>query len=242
MLTRRLIVMVVIMFVGLAAIVISYKWRKSAVKTPVVDEVAIDGMTRSATDPRDADKRAVRWLVEHGIRLRKGIREIIDPDEFDKRPQYSALYVEFLSADQVTPESISHLKKMSKITSVSFYDTSITDEHATLVSELTNAQELNLNYTEVTDVGLARLASLPGLEGLGLNGTHVTDEGLSHIHESMLRRLALYDTAVTDNCLVELAKLPQLSMLDVQKTGVTPAGVSRFRENNATCVIYSDPY
>ncbi|HUG67301.1 MAG TPA: hypothetical protein VMM76_06100 [Pirellulaceae bacterium] len=228
--------LVAIMFVGFAVLVISYKWRKSQVKVPVVYEVP-----KEVIEQRDAEKRAVRWLVEREVRLKDHFREI-DPDDFARQPHVSVVHVEFLSADQVTVESISRVKILSGLRTVSFYDTPIKDEHTALIAELTNVPELNLNFTEVTDAGLAKLALLPDLSILRLNGTHVTDEGLSLLRGSKLHTLSLFDTAVTDNGLAELGKLPQLLMLDVQKTGVTPEGVSRFRESRARCFIYSDPY
>jgi len=236
MLTRRLIVMVVIMFVGLTALVISYRWHQ-----PRVKKADDDGVQKGVIDPREAGIRAVRRLAEEGVRLQDHFREI-GPDDFAKRSQGSVVQVEFLSVDQFTVESISLLHELPGLKTVSFYDTPFTDKHAALAVELTNIRELNLNYTDVTDAGLAKLVSVLNLSILRLNGTQVTDQGLTYLLESKIRVLSLYGTAVTDNGLERLAQMPELAFLDVQKSNVTPEGVSRFRERKAKCVVYFDPY
>ncbi len=81
----------------------------------------------------------------------------------------------------------------------------VTDDTLSHLKTLSKLQEIDLNNSQITDAGLEILASLPNLQVLRLRKTKVTDDGFrKHLQElKTLRELDARDTAIVAKSLRE---------------------------------------
>lgn len=94
--------------------------------------------------------------------------------------------------------SYTFLQTKTDTTVLQMGNADVTDETVTLLRGLSKLRELDLNDSSITDAGLASLAELPSLETLRLRGTKITDSGFrEHLMKSTtLQQLDLRQTAV----------------------------------------------
>ena len=96
---------------------------------------------------------------------------------------------------------------LEKVTSLSLYDTEITDAGLKEVAKLQKLYYLALRYTEITDAGLKEVVKLRHLKKLRLENTEITDAGLKEVAKlQKLRELYLIGTKVTKAGVAELKK------------------------------------
>ncbi|MGD0900318.1 MAG: hypothetical protein ABR915_21000 [Thermoguttaceae bacterium] len=89
-----------------------------------------------------------------------------------------------LRGTPVTDAGLAHLKKATKLESLSLSD-GITDAGMVYLSELTNLRWLSLMDTKVSDIGLEQLKGLSHLQGLYLKGSKVTDDGVKKLQQAL---------------------------------------------------------
>jgi Leucine-rich repeat (LRR) protein len=74
-----------------------------------------------------------------------------------------------------------HLRKLTRLKSLSVAGSQVTDAGLEAIEELTTIQWLYLGQTRVSDIGMDHLARLVNLEYLDLTDTAVTDQGMKKL-------------------------------------------------------------
>ena len=105
-----------------------------------------------------------------------------------------------------------------QLTTLSLFNTKITDAGLKEVAELKQLEWLFLGYTQITDAGLKEVAKLQHLKTLVLPGTEITDAGLK-----------------------EVAKLQKLTELYLNGTKVTKSQIDELEKALPNCFISSNP-
>jgi hypothetical protein len=103
------------------------------------------------------------------------------------------------------------VNELESLTSMSFYDTEVTDSTLEQIGALSNLESLSIRDDSAYEPGRPQTAL-------------ITDEGLANV--SKLRRLKylhLSGDKVTDQSLAVLSKLPALSNLTLNNTAISPA-------------------
>lgn len=128
-----------------------------------------------------------------------------------------------LEAAGVTNDELGHLRKLTALQSLSFWDPDITDAGLHHLSGLTEIRSLHLSDTGISDAGLNYLGVLTGLQNLSVSTTKVTVvPDLPN-----LRTLDLDRTHVTDEGMRNLSELHHLQGLGLGYTEVTDGGLGR---------------
>ncbi|MBI4663201.1 MAG: hypothetical protein HY735_30710 [Verrucomicrobia bacterium] len=104
----------------------------------------------------------------------------------------------------------------------------ITDSCLVHLKRLSKLKSLSLRNTRITEQGMAHLKEIPGLEVLHLTGAQIGDSQLAHLRELRdLKALFLADSQVTDAGLKHIQSLRKLTVLDLKQTKITDAGLER---------------
>jgi hypothetical protein len=96
-------------------------------------------------------------------------------------PQGRAWAIDF-SGQQISDETVDHLKNMGYIVQLNLSKTNVTDAHMARVNEMGIGNlllTLDLSHTAVSDAGLAKLDGLFLLTTLTLTGSKVTPAGVN---------------------------------------------------------------
>ncbi len=138
--------------------------------------------------------------------------------------------VGFPPSSRAPDAAIAHVGRLSRLQTLSFNYSPLSDEGLKHLKRLTRLSELHLADTKVTDTGLAELKGLTNLSVLTLGRTKVTDTGLAHLDGlNELRRLDVRGTQITDAGLAHLSWLTKLSYLDLGGTEVSDTGLVRLK-------------
>lgn len=86
---------------------------------------------------------------------------------------------------KVGDKSLTHLKRMSGLTSLTLRDTAVTDAGLEQLAEVVSLRELILSGKGLTDAGLAHLVQLKGLQYLDVSETGVTDGGVAELAKTL---------------------------------------------------------
>jgi hypothetical protein len=152
----------------------------------------------------------------------------------------------------ITDKSVEHFSRMSRLTHLNLYGTSISAEFLRKmpVDRITSLdirktgikpEDLyllgrfrNLTYVclprEATDASLQHLAGLEELRILPLQDSQITGDGLKYLGTlKKLDRLYLIGLPVTDASLKELNELKQLTFLNLGFTKITSEGVANLK-------------
>ena len=121
----------------------------------------------------------------------------------------------FIGPNWILMDVQERLPFLKRMTSISFYETQVTDADLGDLKGLTRLFWLDLNRTQVTDDGLEHLKGLTSLKVLTLSGTQITDAGLEHLKGlSNLRTLSLVNTQTTIDGRASLRKaLPKCKII-----------------------------
>ena len=129
---------------------------------------------------------------------------------------------------QITDAGLAHIAKLNNLTSLHLGGTQVTDAGLAYISGLNSLTSLHLGGTQITGVGLAHVARLNSLTSLDLGGTEITDAGLAHVARlNSLTSLDLGGTQITDAGLAHVARLNSLTSLNLGGTQITDAGLQQ---------------
>ena len=149
----------------------------------------------------------------------------------EKKPGKPVVTVTLANREDITDETLVHLKSLTQLTHLWLGSTSVTDEGLVHLKDLTKLQYLYLGGTKVNGSGSTSLEGLSQLQELVLDSTPVTDAGLQELKRlTQLQTLRLRDTKITDIGLAQLKGLTRLQFLDLGKTAVTDAGVQNLQQ------------
>jgi hypothetical protein len=127
--------------------------------------------------------------------------------------------------------ALAHLNGLTKLSELDLGFATICDADLAHLEGLVDLSKLDLGVTDVTDAGLIHLKGLTKLSNLNLTATHITDKGLVHLKGlNNLSTLNLGGTLVTDAGLIHLEGLTGLTTLDLVGTAVTDAGVKKLKQ------------
>lgn len=133
-------------------------------------------------------------------------------------------------------ERVAELNSFTRLQTVNFLSTSMTDASVKRLAGWTNVRSIMLNSCPtITDAGLAPLATLPKLEHLflvreGAGTMLLTDAGLIHVGKmEQLRTLTLSGLPFTDAGLAHLRDLKRLERLSIGEASVTDAGLEHLK-------------
>ncbi|MEO2030482.1 MAG: hypothetical protein ABGZ35_00205, partial [Planctomycetaceae bacterium] len=131
----------------------------------------------------------------------------------------------------IRDSSLSHLRDLTQLQSLSLAHTFVTDAGLRHVAGLKFLQTLNLYATGVTDAGFVHLKDLRNLRSLTLNFTNVQDDGLEFLTGlPRLSYLTLSHTAVTDEGMFHVGRMRALTSLYLYNVRITDTGVERIKD------------
>ncbi|MBI4663202.1 MAG: hypothetical protein HY735_30715 [Verrucomicrobia bacterium] len=196
-------------------------------------EVLRLGGTKQVTDAALQQLQDFPWLkavsLAGGIVSEVGLRSLKNLPPLEMIGGYWSPLT--LGGPTITDSSLVHLKRLSKLESLSLKDTRISPEGIARLKEVPGLEALHLTGTQVTDSLLVHLLELPGLQALFLVDSSVTDVGLSYLKE--LKNLSVLDlkrTRITDAGLINLKSLRKLDQVFLTGTRVTDAGLGHLSE------------
>ncbi len=124
------------------------------------------------------------------------------------------------------------------VTSVNFYESTVTDRGAWYISYTPTLEYVNVSKAQLSDIGLAYMVRLPELKYLYLLGANVTDQSAEILAKmKKLSFLDLRETRIGDKTLKQLATLPNLKTLLVRDTGVTKEAIDEFKKKRPGVTI-----
>ncbi len=118
---------------------------------------------------------------------------------------------------------------------------SVTDVSAIAISKLTELTELGLYNTSITHQGLHELQALKKLQALAFTDTQLSEEDIDELIQLQdLRVLDLSRTGITDSGLGKLSKLSNLEILFLKGNDFTEDGVRKLRRELPRCRIQAN--
>ena len=201
-------------------------------------------------------------LTDDGIRQLRNLTKLRDLDVQDTVSngeflnKLKAERLESLSVRRISDETAEQLRKYSSLTSLTIYDSPMTERGFAAITELRRLRTLRLrdctNIAPSAFAGLAKMHSLRTLDvlntpvgdetltlltnleltSLELNSENVTDTGMQHVFSMLtLNRLVLgAKTRVTDRGLRHLWRLNRLNQFDLYSPHITGAAFSTLAE------------
>jgi WD40 repeat protein len=143
-----------------------------------------------------------------------------------------------LKSTRTTDAGVAFLAEL-KLTTLSLYDTEVTDEALKTVSRMPTLLSLRLeNNPTLTDAGLAQLAKLPKLEQVTTTNTRLTDAGVAELAKiGTLKRLICNYCDLTDAAIPHIARLKNLTHCNLNQTYVTAAGRDALKAALPKCEV-----
>ena len=146
--------------------------------------------------------------------------------------------------DGATDAGISHLRSLSKLRSLMFQGSQVTNNGLQVLQELPDLTYIRLwECPNISDEGLEHVGSLKELKRLELTRTKgIRDEGLKHLQPlQKLTHLYLTSTSITDRGMLHLHSLASLEYLAIEDTKVTPEAVESIKQSLPNCRVSSGP-
>ena len=136
-----------------------------------------------------------------------------------------------LNRTDVTDESLTQIRPLTRLNSLSLATTLITDSGCKAIAQIASLNELDISDTAITDEGLACLPQLPHLTHLNLDATRITDAGCKHLAQiATLERLSLGNTEISDAGIKYLSGLPNLRQLKLTGTRITDSSAKLLQQ------------
>lgn len=142
-----------------------------------------------------------------------------------------------LTLHEVHDEDLEHLVWFSRITTLKFSNTEITNDGLVHLKTMRNLRSLDLRETNVDDRGLVYLAPLLNLQSLCLSGDQI---GLHLGSLPKLRALDLSHTDASDDDIEYLKHLTQLRKLNLYDTQISIAGYRQLCCALPACRVFYD--
>jgi Leucine-rich repeat (LRR) protein len=186
--------------------------------------------------------------------------EISSPDttakDIEKLANIPTMTRLWLSRSAITDEVFAPVGKLTKLRSIGFTRTVMTDDglkslaglkelrklnlsgdstratpaSLSVLANLTNLEELSLSKWELTDASLQSISGLKKLKKLTFFGSNVNDAGLAHLKGmTALNELNLEESKVTNAGLAHLSGLTNLKQLTLRDTAITDAGLTHLK-------------
>ena len=146
-----------------------------------------------------------------------------------------------LSNTELSPSSLTHLEKLTRLEHLVLRNTPIDDKGLASIARVNSLKFVNLPHADASNAGLARLAELPNLELLRIGGGKITGSALAAFeNHKKLRFLHLIDTPIDDAALESVAKIESLESFYLDGGNTTDDGKSRMIEQRPDLHVHFD--
>lgn len=117
---------------------------------------------------------------------------------------------------------LKHVGRLSRLESLSFFESAVTDDQLTDLRDLTHLKTLHLHGTQVKGPGLTHLARMVELEDLMLPRVPLSDADIAPLAGiTKLKRLDLSGEHLTTGGLAHLGAMTQMESLSLRNTSIT---------------------
>lgn len=170
------------------------------------------------------DKQLTEWLDATG-RLKDlslALKSEMSQPDYSRIAAIQSLEVFRLSNAKVSVGDLSDLRRLPRLTHISFYSCEIEDAVFAELASFPALSSLGLQGKTFNDHTVRQLRDLWRIESIDLSSSRVTDRGVRILSEmNHLKSLSLYDCQdITSHCVPDLSEMQFLDWLNVLKTAV----------------------
>ncbi len=167
-------------------------------------------------------KQLTEWLGVTGRLedLSLALKEEMAKPDYSRIAAIKSLKVFRLSNAKVSPGDLSDLRRLPRLSHISFYSCEIEDDVFAELKSFPALSSLELYGKTCDDHTVRQLRELRNIDSIDLSSSRVTDRGVSILSEmNHLKSLSLYDCQdITPSCVADLSKMGFLDWLNVLRT------------------------
>nr|WP_143548172.1 hypothetical protein [Rhodopirellula sp. SM50] len=169
-------------------------------------------------------KQLAEWLDAAGRLedLSLALNDEMSQPDYSPIAAIKSLKVFRLSKAKVSAGDLSDLRKLPRLTHISFYSCEIDEAVFAELASFPVLSSLELQGKTCNDHTVRQLRDLQSIDSIDLSSSRVTDRGVKILSEmNHLKKLSLYDCQdITSHCVPDLSEMRFLDRLNVLKTAI----------------------